>query len=203
MSRTYFGTDGVRGPYGGPLINEEFAARLGFAAGTWLARKGRIVVGRDTRFSGAALEAAVMSGLRAAGADPISLGVLPTPAVARAVRAEGAVLGVVITASHNPASDNGIKFFGPGGMKLTDDQELQIEKLLPERSIPHDAGSNQTASGLGERAARDYIATASRLLTANSLRGWKVVLDTTNGATCATTPVVLRAPRGASAIATC
>src|SRR5689334_25285325 len=99
MSRKYFGTDGVRGPYGGPVINEAFAARLGFAAASWLPRKGRVLVGRDTRHSGDGLGEAVMRGLRAAGADPISLGVLPTPAIARTVRTEGAVLGVVITAS--------------------------------------------------------------------------------------------------------
>jgi phosphoglucosamine mutase len=193
MSRKYFGTDGVRGPYGGPVINEQFAARLGFAAGTWLTRKGRVVVGRDTRASGAALEAAVITGLRAAGADPVSLGVLPTPAVARAVRAEDAVLGVVITASHNPAADNGIKFFGPGGVKLTDEQELKIEQLLPERTVTDGSGSVQPARELTERAARDYIATASRVLAPDALQGWKVVLDTANGATCATTPIVLRA----------
>jgi phosphoglucosamine mutase len=193
MSRKYFGTDGVRGPYGGPVINESFAARLGFAAATWLAQKGRVVVGRDTRFSGASLEAAVMHGLRAAGAEPISLGVLPTPAVARAVRAEGAVLGVVITASHNPAGDNGIKFFGPSGIKLTDEQELQIEQLLPEEVIADGVKPISIASDSAQRAAREYVAAASRLLTLDTLRGWKIVLDTANGATCSTTPAVLRA----------
>ena len=193
MSRKYFGTDGVRGLYGGPVINEAFAARLAFAAGTWLPRKGRVVVGRDTRFSGASLEAAVMQGLRAAGAEPLSLGVLPTPAVARAVRAEGAVLGVVITASHNPAGDNGIKFFGPSGIKLTDEQELQIEQLLPPAVSADSSGPSSLASEAAERAAREYVAAASRLLNPNTLRGWKIVLDTANGATCTTTPVVLRA----------
>jgi phosphoglucosamine mutase len=192
MSRTYFGTDGVRGIYGGPVINEAFATRLGFAAGTWLPRKGRVVVGRDTRSSGASLEAAVMHGLRAAGAEPISLGVLPTPAVARAVRAEEAVLGVVITASHNPAADNGIKFFGPAGVKLTDEQELEIEQLLPPASNDNAAIAETSANGSSARANTDYIAAALRLLSADALRGWKIVLDTANGATCATTPVVLR-----------
>ena len=147
MSRLYFGTDGVRGPYGGPVVNEEFAARLAAAAAQWArvhqakasaasaARDGGVAsfhvpIGRDTRGSGAALEAAVARGLRAAGAVPVSLGVLPTPAVARAVHTSGAALGVVITASHNPASDNGIKFFGPGGIKLTDHDETQIEGFL-------------------------------------------------------------------------
>ena len=192
MTRTYFGTDGVRGVYGGAVINESFAARLGFAAATWLPRKGRVVIGRDTRFSGASLEAALTRGLRAAGLESTSLGVLPTPAVARAVRVEGAALGVVITASHNPAADNGIKFFGPGGVKLTDEQELSIERALPIWD-ENGGGTADGGNGRGERASSDYIAAAQRLLCAGALRGWKIVLDTANGATCATTPVVLRA----------
>ena len=191
MSRKYFGTDGVRGAYGGPLINEAFAARLGFAAGAWLPRQGRVVVGRDTRFSSVSLEAAVIGGLLAAGAEPISLGVLPTPAVARAVRAQDAVLGVVITASHNPAADNGIKFFGPGGLKLTDEQELAIEQQLPDR-VDESRGPITGENGSAHRANADYIAAALRVLAPDALRGWRIVLDTANGATCATTPVVLR-----------
>jgi phosphoglucosamine mutase len=193
MIRKYFGTDGVRGPYGGPVINEAFAACLGFAAASWLPRKGRVVVGRDTRASGAALETAVMRGLRAAGAQPVSLGVLPTPAVARAVRSEGAVLGIVITASHNPAADNGIKFFGPGGMKLTDEDELQIERLLP---VSVATASGESPDGIEEaptRSAANYVEAAAQLLPADALRGWRIVLDTANGATCGTTPAVLRA----------
>jgi len=193
MSRRYFGTDGVRGPYGGPVINEDFAARLGFAAARWVGKPGRVVVGRDTRASGPTLEAAVMHGLRSAGAEPVSLGVVPTPAVARAVRTEGAVLGVVITASHNPAGDNGIKFFGPGGVKLTDIEEAAIEQHLPA-VVPQ-----ATAVGVGltghnvATAAELYIAAARQLLAPGALRGWRIVLDTANGATCGTTPVVLRA----------
>lgn len=213
MTRTYFGTDGVRGPYGGPVINEAFAAQLAQAAVLWLrgagerrltsgargarpdavgerrgtAGVGRVLIGRDTRASGTALAAAVARGLRAAGAEPISLGVLPTPAVARAVRTSGARLGVVITASHNPAADNGIKFFGPGGVKLTDEEEAVIESHLgapvgaAERAVETEAG-----------AAEDYIATAQALLPAGALAGWRIVLDTANGATCGTSPAVLR-----------
>jgi phosphoglucosamine mutase len=186
MTRKYFGTDGVRGPYGGPLINEVFAERLGFAAAAWLAKKGRVLIGRDTRGSGVSLEAAVARGLRAGGAEPVSLGVAPTPAVARAVRTDGAALGVVITASHNPAADNGIKFFGPGGVKLTDAEEFRIEELLPAAVAP----------GSGSLPALDagaaYIAAAAELLPAQALRGWRIVLDTANGATCATSPAVFR-----------
>ncbi|MBP6508674.1 MAG: phosphoglucosamine mutase [Opitutaceae bacterium] len=203
MKRAFFGTDGVRGPYGGPVINEEFAARLAAAAVTWLKHEGerrhlprigqaatsvgRVLIGRDTRASGVALEAAVALGLRAGGAEPVSLGVLPTPAVARAVYAAGARLGVVITASHNPAADNGIKFFGANGLKLTDDDEARIESYLgatvelqPEPLRAWDT------------AIRDYRATAQTVLSENALDGWRIVLDTANGATCATSPAVLR-----------
>jgi phosphoglucosamine mutase len=192
MKRKYFGTDGVRGRFGGPLINADFAARLGFAAAAWLARPVRVLVGRDTRISGVVLEAAVMRGLRAAGAEAISLGIVPTPAVARAVCSEGAALGVVITASHNPADDNGIKFFGPAGVKLTDEQELAIEQLLPA-SVASVAGAAAAPESDSGRAAVDYIAAVSQLLPADALRGWRIVLDTANGATCGTSPVVLRA----------
>ncbi len=195
MSRKYFGTDGVRGPYGGPVVNDDFAARLGYAAAAWLRQVAgrqwsagvpRILIGRDTRFSGGALEAAVARGVRAAGAEPISLGVLPTPAVARAVRQQRAALGIVITASHNPAEDNGIKFFGPSGVKLTDVQELAIEALLPANAAG-DAAPHQGLDGVA-----DYLQAMGQLLPDNALRGWRIVLDTANGATCATSPRVLR-----------
>ena len=126
MKRIYFGTDGVRGPYGGPVINEAFAERLGAAAGRFASRIShggdgvhRVLIGRDTRASGESLLEAVAAGLASVGVDAVSLGVLPTPAVAAAVVRERAVLGVMITASHNPAADNGIKFFAASGMKLT------------------------------------------------------------------------------------
>ena len=208
MSRLYFGTDGVRGPYGGPVINEDFAARLGCAVALWLRglgeRRGvrgfslagerrqsrgvgRVMIGRDTRASGVALEAAFARGLRAANAEPISLGVLPTPAVSRAVRSSGARLGVVITASHNPASDNGIKFFGPKGLKLMDEEEEQIERLLPSA-----VGADDQAVKSVE-AERDYIEATLPLLPKSALAGWRLVLDTANGAACATSPAVFRA----------
>lgn len=199
MTRKYFGTDGVRGPYGGPVINADFAARLGFAAASWLRETGasglaggKILIGRDTRQSGVALEAGVIRGLRAAGVTAVSLGVLPTPAVARAVRAEGALLGVVITASHNPADDNGIKFFGPAGVKLTDEQELRIEHLLPDRLPDATPAADMLAGDAPQSAVAGYIAAALTLLPQQALRGWRIVLDTANGATCGTTPAVLR-----------
>ncbi len=193
MNRRYFGTDGVRGPFGGPLVNPAFATRLAAAAGTWIRRAHPgtphlpVLIGRDTRASGEVLLAAVAGGLRAAGLEPVSLGVVPTPAVARTVRSSSAPLGVVITASHNPAQDNGIKFFGPGGVKFTDADEVAIEGCLNEISVGP-VGTVETRAG----AVDDYAAAAASLLPAGALRGWRIVLDTANGATCATSPRVLR-----------
>jgi phosphoglucosamine mutase len=193
MKRQYFGTDGVRGPYGGPVINEMFAVRLGAAAARWLrdasdAKMNKVAIGRDTRFSGPSLEAAIAAGLRSEGAAPVSLGIVPTPAVSRAVRALEATLGVVITASHNPAEDNGIKFFGPHGEKLTDDEEACIEQLMPvtvpaAASVPLPVIDTLTP----------YLAMVQSILPPGALRGWRIVLDTANGATCGTSPIVLRA----------
>ena len=187
MKRQYFGTDGVRGPYGGPVINESFAARLGAAAGRWIGGSGRVVTGRDPRAPGEPLAAAVARGLASVGLTPVLLGAAPTPAVARAVRTQGAVLGVVITASHNPACDNGIKFFSRTGVKLTDEDEAAIEQALPS-DVPASTATFASADVLP-----DYMAATGAILPANALRGWKIVLDTANGATCATSPAVLRA----------
>ncbi len=190
MKRIYFGTDGVRGVYGGPVINEGFAERLGRAAAEWLGGKGVVLIGRDTRASGVALEKAFSRGLRSAGAEPVSLGVLPTPAVAKAVGEQGAALGVVITASHNPARDNGIKFFGPGGVKLTDEEEVAIEsKLNPAGPLTEMEIEVRATNG----AADVYVAACKRLLAPDALKGWRIILDTANGATCGTSPAVLRA----------
>jgi phosphoglucosamine mutase len=192
MKRVYFGTDGVRGPYGGPVVNEAFFAGIGAAAARWLesrgVRSGKAVIGRDTRASGPALARALGAGLKARGALPVAVGVVPTPAVSRAVSLGGAALGAVITASHNPASDNGVKFFGPGGAKLSDDDEAAIEALLPPPGVaPARAGEDIP----GESILESYIEAASRILPPGTLRGWRVALDTANGATCASSPAVL------------
>jgi phosphoglucosamine mutase len=187
MKRVYFGTDGVRGPYGGPVINEAFASRLGEAVARWIGGRGRVLIGRDTRGSGESLMKAVAAGLIAGGLEPVSLGVVPTPAVARAVRLSDAVLGVVITASHNPAADNGIKFFAGSGIKLTDEDEAAIESLLPsEARLPVEDVPVIDGVEVYTKAARE-------LLPAGSLAGWRIVLDTANGATTETSPAVLRA----------
>ena len=144
MSRKYFGTDGVRGRVGEPPITPDFALRLGFAAGETLvaharaqghARDGErpaVLIGKDTRISGYMLEAALESGFAAAGVDAMLCGPLPTPAVAYLTRALRLAAGVVISASHNPFDDNGIKFFAAGGYKLPDAVEEEIEARLDQ-----------------------------------------------------------------------
>jgi len=190
MKRQYFGTDGVRGLYGSPTMNEDFAWRLGVAAARRLTQKGvphgKILIGRDTRTSGVSLAQALADGLAHGGFEPWSLEVVPTPAVARAVRVRGAVLGAVITASHNPATDNGIKFFGGDGAKLTDEEEAAIEALLPERRT--DPGSVELHPLDG---TSDYIYSMTGVLH-GSLAGWKIALDTANGATVLTSSFALR-----------
>ncbi|HNC86008.1 MAG TPA: phosphoglucosamine mutase, partial [Agitococcus sp.] len=132
MARKYFGTDGIRGLVGEFPIVPDFALKLGWAAGKVLAASGNasVVIGKDTRLSGYVLESALQSGLCAAGVDVRLVGPMPTPAIAHLTRAFHASAGVVISASHNPYYDNGIKFFGSNGKKLSDDIEAEIEAWL-------------------------------------------------------------------------
>ncbi|HEY1791892.1 MAG TPA: phosphoglucosamine mutase [Opitutaceae bacterium] len=192
MKRTFFGTDGIRGPYGGPVVNESFFSRLGAAAALWLAKRHRtgakVYIGRDTRASGASLADALGTGVMAAGAQPLYVGVVPTPAISRAVSHGSAGLGAVITASHNPASDNGVKFFGPDGSKLTDAEEAALEKLIIGTVVPPIA-----IELAAESVLESYVEAATRILSPGALRGWRVALDTANGATCATSPAVFAA----------
>lgn len=189
MKRQYFGTDGVRGLYGSPTMNEEFAWLLGVAAARWLAGKGivggKVLIGRDTRTSGESLEQALADGLAHGGAEPWSLDVIPTPAVSRAVRTRGAALGAVVTASHNPATDNGIKFFGGDGCKLTDEEEAAIEALLPAKRTDPAGVLLHSLDGVSE-----YLSAMQGVL-AGSLSGWRIALDTANGATVHTSRRVL------------
>lgn len=191
MKRLYFGTDGVRGPYGSATMNEDFAWRLGLATARWLQEKGarpggQVLIGRDTRRSGASLAQALADGLAHGGCTPLSLAILPTPAVSHAVRTRGAVLGAVVTASHNPATDNGIKFFGANGIKLTDEEESRIEALLPEGRTTAASFPLKEIDG-----AADYLAAMARVLP-GQLTGWKIVLDGGNGATVHTSGKILR-----------
>jgi phosphoglucosamine mutase len=191
MKRLYFGTDGVRGLYGSAIMNEDFAWRLGVAAAAWLRETGTpaggvVLIGRDTRTSGVSLAKALADGLAHGGCQPASLDILPTPAVSRAVRTRGAVLGVVVTASHNPATDNGIKFFGPAGIKLTDAEEARIEALLPARRTDTTEFHLKGVDGIS-----DYLYAMEGILH-GKLDGWKIVLDAANGATVHTSGTVLR-----------
>ncbi len=190
MKRRYFGTDGVRGLYGSPTMNEDFAWRLGVAAARWLAAKGsvngKVLIGRDTRTSGVSLSQALADGFTFGGCEPWSLEVVPTPAVARAVRVRNATLGVVVTASHNPATDNGIKFFAETGYKLTDEEEAAIEALIPEKRTDATVTPLRLLDGTS-----DYLYAMDGVLR-GSLAGWKIVLDTANGATVRTSNFVLQ-----------
>ncbi len=191
MKRRYFGTDGVRGLYGSAVMNEDFAWRLGAAAAAWLREKGTppgsaVLIGRDTRASGESLLQALAGGLAHGGCEPLSLEIVPTPAVSRAVRVRGAALGVVITASHNPATDNGIKFFGASGIKLTDEEEARIEALLPDQRTGPATGPLKIVDGVS-----DYLDAMEQVIRGRPA-GWRIVLDTANGATVHTSSFVLR-----------
>ena len=134
MSRKYFGTDGVRGKVGEMPITPDFVMKLGWAAGKVLAKQGskKVLIGKDTRISGYMLEAALEAGLSAAGLKPVLLGPMPTPAVAYLTRTFRAEAGIVISASHNPFYDNGIKFFSTQGTKLPDEIEDAIEQAMEQ-----------------------------------------------------------------------
>lgn len=145
MTRRYFGTDGIRGLSNRFPMTPDLAMRVGIAAGTIFRRGGhrhRVVIGKDTRLSGYMLENAMVAGFTAAGLDAFVLGPIPTPAVAMLTRSLRCDLGVMISASHNPFADNGIKLFGPDGYKLSDDLEMQIEDLLEKDLYSQLAGPN-------------------------------------------------------------
>jgi len=193
MSRRYFGTDGIRGPVPGPLLTESFVRRLGCALGRDLAerfghRPRHVVLGQDTRASGDRLGRWLAEGLAAHGVHLYHLGVVPTPAVAMAVRDLHADLGIVLTASHNPASDNGIKLFGPDGYKLADETELALEARLDAETLV----TGGAAEPFPYDGAGFYRNAMRARLHEGSLRGWRLVVDTAHGATVGTTPRVLR-----------
>ncbi len=193
MNRKYFGTDGIRGRAGEYPITPEFAEKLGLALTRVLpAHNGRpvIAIGRDTRGSGPALEAALAAGITAGGCDVRLLGVLPTPGVAALVLEDKLAAGAVISASHNPACDNGIKFFSGDGFKLPDETELAIEA---EIDAPAPAAAQPGKITSVDDAAFRYVAHALRSMPAGfSLRGMKIAVDCANGAAFETTPEALR-----------
>ncbi len=192
MSRL-FGTDGVRGVANGELT-PELALQIGRAAASLLPEVGEshapIVVGRDTRVSGTMLEAALVAGIASVGRDSVSLGIVPTPAVACVTRAIGAAAGVVISASHNPIADNGIKFFGSDGFKLSDELEDRIEASLQSPEIPRPTGNGVGVARIAHNLARHYYRELAE--GAASLRGLHVIVDGGFGAAYAIAPYALR-----------
>src|SRR5690606_7037253 len=193
MTRTYFGTDGIRGTVGQPPITPDFVLRLAHAVGRVLRRTEAhptVLIGKDTRISGYMLESALESGFNSAGVDVVLLGPVPTPAVAYLTRAQRASLGVVISASHNPFADNGIKFFSSQGTKLSEEWELAGEATLAEAPVWVDSAGLGKTRRLDDAAGR-YIefckSTCSHLF---SLKGLKIVVDGANGAAYSIAPDV-------------
>lgn len=199
MSRKYFGTDGVRGKVGEFPITPDFAMKLGWAAGTVLASNGtkEVLIGKDTRSSGYMLESAMEAGFSAAGVNVALIGPMPTPAVAYLASTFRADAGVVISASHNPFYDNGIKFFSNSGTKLNDAQELEIEALL-EKALNQNAMQCVASEKLGkvrriDDAAGRYIEFCKGTFPNHlSLAGLKIVVDSAHGAAYHIAPNVYR-----------
>jgi phosphoglucosamine mutase len=195
MVRKYFGTDGIRGRANG-VITPELALRVGQAAGLEFLRgdhRHRVVIGKDTRLSGYMIEQALQAGFTSVGMDVLQLGPMPTPAVAMLTRSMRADLGVMISASHNPFDDNGIKLFGPDGFKLSDDVELRIEQLLDEDLTRKLAGSASIGRARRIDGVHDrYIEFAKRTLPrALSLEGLRIVVDCAHGAAYKVVPEAL------------
>ena len=192
---SYFGTDGIRGKFGDTPITPEFALHLGYAAGRVLSRKGRraqVVMGKDTRLSGYVLEAALQAGLNAAGVDVRLLGPLPTPAIAHMTRAFHADAGIVISASHNPYFDNGIKIFSSEGKKLPDEIQDAISAQL-DLPLTIDAPDQLGKSYRVDDAKGRYIEFCKSSFPYHlSLRGLTIVIDCANGAGYSVGPAVLR-----------
>lgn len=185
MARRYFGTDGIRGKIGQYPMTPDFILKLGWAAGKVLVNNNHplVLIGKDTRISGYMLESALQAGLEAAGVHVRLLGPMPTPAVSYLTRAFRASAGIVISASHNPFDDNGVKFFSSDGMKLPDDVEEQIEAYL-ERDFVCVESANLGRAVRIEDAAGRYIEFCKRALPLEqSLAGLRIVVDCANGAT--------------------
>ncbi len=196
MARTYFGTDGIRGLANGDKLTPELALKVGMATGLAFQRgayRHRVVIGKDTRRSGYMIENALTAGFTAVGMDVFLLGPMPTPAVAMLTRSLRADLGVMISASHNPYDDNGIKLFQPDGFKLSDSVEAEIEKLIGSDLTPRLAkGRDIGRAHRDEEARTRYIEYAKRTMPRNTdLAGLRVVLDCANGAAYKVAPVAL------------
>ena len=196
MARRYFGTDGIRGRANSFPMTADVAMKVGMAAGMTFQRgshRHRVVIGKDTRLSGYMLENAMVAGFCAAGMDVFLLGPVPTPAVAMLARSLRADIGVMISASHNPYYDNGIKLFGPDGYKLSDDLELRIESMLDSDLTPNLVDSEALGRAKRIDGVHDrYIEFAKRTLPRSmSLAGMRVVVDCANGAAYKVAPAAL------------
>ncbi|MGQ7804919.1 phosphoglucosamine mutase [Hafnia alvei] len=200
--RKYFGTDGIRGKVGDCPITPDFVLKLGWAAGKVLARHGsrKIIIGKDTRISGYMLESALEAGLAAAGLSASFTGPMPTPAVAYLTRTFRAEAGIVISASHNPYYDNGIKFFSIDGTKLPDEVEEAIEAEMEKPLTCVESAELGKANRIVDAAGRYIEFCKSTFPTELSLSGLKIVVDCANGATYHIAPSVLR-ELGATVIA--
>lgn len=195
MTRKLFGTDGVRGTANSWPMTAEMALRLGAAAGRYFRRDShnghRVVIGKDTRLSGYMLENALTAGLTSTGMNVLLLGPVPTPAVGFLTRSMRADLGIMISASHNPAEDNGIKFFGPDGFKLSDEAEAEIEAIVAGDIAPAKPGNIGRAKRIDDARGR-YVEYAKTTFPGRGqLSGLRVVVDCANGAAYKAAPEVL------------
>jgi len=185
MTRKYFGTDGIRGTVGKSPITPDFVLRLAHAVGRVLKKTEEhptVLIGKDTRISGYMLESALESGFNSAGVSVVLLGPLPTPGVAYLARAQRASLGVVISASHNPFADNGIKFFSANGNKLSDAWELAVEAALDEAPVWADSANLGKTKRLDDAAGRYIEFCKSTFSNDLTLKGLKIVVDAAHGA---------------------
>ncbi len=194
MKKRYFGTDGIRGKVGDGAITPEFVLKLGWAVGRVLAREGygKVIIGKDTRISGYMFESALEAGLSAAGVDIRLLGPMPTPAIAYLTRTFHAQAGIVISASHNPYGDNGIKFFSSRGAKLPDEIELAIEAEMEQRIRIVDSSRLGKAERVVDAGGRYIEFCKSTIAMGMKLDGLKIVVDCANGATYQVAPQVFK-----------
>tara|TARA_B110000008_G_scaffold191264_1_gene190021 strand:- start:9088 stop:10431 length:1344 start_codon:yes stop_codon:yes gene_type:complete len=196
VKKKYFGTDGIRGKVGNSPITAEFFVKLGYAAGIVLSRRNKrgqkpsVIIGKDTRISGYMLESALEAGFSSAGVNVLLTGPIPTPAIAYLTRSGKADFGVVISASHNPYDDNGVKFFSSKGLKLSDEIESEIESLIDQKVqqvLPSKLGKAQRAENYVKQYIKFCENTFSKKL---SLKGLTIVLDCANGATYHIAPII-------------
>lgn len=203
MKKSYFGTDGIRGKVGEYPITPDFVLKLGWAAGRVFSLDrypSNVLIGKDTRISGYMFESALEAGLAAAGINTQLLGPMPTPAIAYLTRTFRAQAGIVISASHNPHYDNGIKFFGPDGMKLPDEVELQIEEYMDKPMTTVESSRIGKASRIGDAVGRYIEFCKSTIPSRIEFNGFKIVVDCAHGSTYHIAPHVFEEV-GASVVA--